>query len=243
MRIDWWTLGIQAVNVLILVWLLGHFFWRPLAAIIAARRVAAAKLIDEATAQRKEAAAALVAIGETRAGFTGEREAILQAARKDAEQARAALLDEAKHEAETLVTQAREAMRQEAQTAKSAWEAQANLLAVDVARRLAGRLVGSAVQAAFEAWLLEDLRALSDKARAAAGTATLELSSAAPLAEADQARLRAALAEALGGTPQLTFRTEPELIAGLELHGPDLIVRNSWRADLDAIHTELADVG
>ena len=32
MTIDWWTLGIQTVNVVILVWLLGRFFWRPLAA-------------------------------------------------------------------------------------------------------------------------------------------------------------------------------------------------------------------
>jgi F-type H+-transporting ATPase subunit b len=29
--IDWWTLGLQAVNVLILIWLLGYFFWRPVA--------------------------------------------------------------------------------------------------------------------------------------------------------------------------------------------------------------------
>ena len=36
MTIDWWTLGIQAVNVVILVWLLGRFFWRPVAAMIAA---------------------------------------------------------------------------------------------------------------------------------------------------------------------------------------------------------------
>ena len=29
MRIDWWTLALQAVNVLILVWLLGRFLFRP----------------------------------------------------------------------------------------------------------------------------------------------------------------------------------------------------------------------
>jgi len=29
MTIDWWTLGIQTVNVVILIWLLERFFWRP----------------------------------------------------------------------------------------------------------------------------------------------------------------------------------------------------------------------
>ena len=38
MTIDWWTLGFQSVNVAVLVWLLQHFFWRPVAAMIALRR-------------------------------------------------------------------------------------------------------------------------------------------------------------------------------------------------------------
>ena len=41
MTIDWWTLGIQTVNVIILIWLLGRFFWRPVAAMIEQRRAAA----------------------------------------------------------------------------------------------------------------------------------------------------------------------------------------------------------
>ena len=28
MTIDWWTLGLQTINVAILVWLLKRFFWR-----------------------------------------------------------------------------------------------------------------------------------------------------------------------------------------------------------------------
>ena len=34
MSIDWVTLGLQAVNVAILIWILARFFWRPLAAMI-----------------------------------------------------------------------------------------------------------------------------------------------------------------------------------------------------------------
>ena len=46
MRIDWWTLALQAVNVLILVWLLGRFLFRPVMDAIAARQASAQALLD-----------------------------------------------------------------------------------------------------------------------------------------------------------------------------------------------------
>ena len=51
MRIDWSTLALQTVNVLVLVWLLARFLFRPVMAIIAERRIAAEKLLADA-AQR-----------------------------------------------------------------------------------------------------------------------------------------------------------------------------------------------
>src|SRR3974390_2877415 len=43
MRIDLWTLGLQTVNVLILVWILSRFLFRPVMKVIDDRRAAAAK--------------------------------------------------------------------------------------------------------------------------------------------------------------------------------------------------------
>ena len=63
MRIDWWTLGFQAVNVVILVWLLQRFFWRPVAGMIAERRTAVQKALSgslsakDALAEAQQAAA------------------------------------------------------------------------------------------------------------------------------------------------------------------------------------------
>ena len=45
MRIDWWTLGLQTVNVLILVAILARFLFRPVIAIMDERRAAAAKVL------------------------------------------------------------------------------------------------------------------------------------------------------------------------------------------------------
>ncbi len=43
MRIDWWTLALQTVNVLILIWILSRFLFHPVVAIIDERRAAAAE--------------------------------------------------------------------------------------------------------------------------------------------------------------------------------------------------------
>ena len=58
MRIDWWTLGLQTVNVLILVALLARFLFRPVVAVMDERRAAAAKLISDAEAEKVKAVAA-----------------------------------------------------------------------------------------------------------------------------------------------------------------------------------------
>jgi F-type H+-transporting ATPase subunit b len=241
MTINWWTLAIQAVNVVILVLLLGHFFWRPVAAIIEDRRAAAQKALAEAQAKQTEANAALAEIERTRAGFASEREAILEAARKAADRAREARLGEADKEAQALRDAAQAAIAKDRQAADKAWAERAGRLAIDIARRLAGRLDGAAVRAAFLDWLLSEIRALPEATRiAAAEGAALEAITAAPLEKAEQERYAKAIAEALGTDATIAFKWDKALIAGLELHGPHLVVANSWRADLASILADLA---
>ncbi len=242
MSIDWWTLGIQAINVTILIWLLGRFFWRPVADMIEQRRAAAQKVLADAEAKRGEAAEALAQIERTRAGFGAEREAILAAAHADAEQVRAALLAAAAKDAAALQAAAQATIAKEREATEKAWAQRANRLAVDIAGRLVARLDSPVVDAAFLDWLLQEIRKLPAPTRdaAVANGSALEAISAAPIDPADQERYRTLIGEALGARPQVTFKVDPELIAGLELHGPHLAVSNSWRADLTKILAELA---
>src|SRR5271169_5652370 len=118
MTIDWWTIGIQTVNVVVLVWLLGRFFWRPVAGMIEQRRASAQQILAEAEAKRSQAAAALAEIERTRAGFAQEREAILAAAHEAAELAKTACLAEAAKEAASLEAAAKAAIEKEKATAE-----------------------------------------------------------------------------------------------------------------------------
>ena len=63
--------------------------------------------------------------------------------------------------------------------------------------------------------------------------------SAAPLSDAETERVRSMLKQMFGDDLILSFRSDATLIAGIELHGRNTIIRNSWRADLGRIREDL----
>ncbi|ACE99605.1 ATPase [Rhodopseudomonas sp. AAP120] len=242
MTIDWWTLGIQAINVIILVWLLARFFWRPVAAMIEQRRATARQIMIEAETKLGQATDALAEIERTRAGFEEERAAIIAAAHQAAEQGRISLLASAAQEAAALQASARSAIEKEKSATEQAWAERANRLAVAIAGRLVARLSGASVSSAFLDWLLREIRNLPDPVRSAvaANGIAIEAISATPIEPADQQRYRTLIGDAFGVRPQISFKVDPALIAGLELHGPHLVITNSWRADLANTLADLA---
>ena len=117
---------------------------------------------------------------------------------------------------------------------------------MDIAQRLLARLPPNIALTAFLDGLCQELRALSPGEResfvssASAEGHAIDVVTAAPLAKEETDRVREALERALGTSPTFEFRTDAALIAGIELHSRNTIVRNSWRADLDRIGKELS---
>lgn len=242
MSIDWWTLGLEAINVAVLVWLLGRFFWRPVAAVIEKRRQSVAADLAQVETGRRELDAAAKKIAATRAGFAAERETVLASAREEAGQQRQALLARARDDAEALRETARKEMEATRATERKAWAERSGRLAVTIAGRLAARLDGTAVRAAFLDWLVEAIDKLPEATRAAItdGNMTLKAVTARTLEAVEQRQVSEALAAALGCRPAIAFETDPTLIEGIELHGPHFTLRNSWRSDLDGILQEIS---
>jgi F-type H+-transporting ATPase subunit b len=238
MTIDWWTLGLQAVNVIVLVWLLGRFFWRPMAGMIEQRRAATQTMLAEAQAKQTEAIAALAAIETTRAGFAQERDAILAAAHRAAEQAKATQLKQTIKESAALEAATRAAIKTEKNATEKTWAERSSALAVDIAQRLAMRLDGPTIRTTFLDWLLKAISTLPNSSRRTA--TTLDAVSAIQLDLSEQERYRTLIADAFESHPQIAFKVDNTLIAGLELNGPHFSISNSWRADLTQILADLS---
>jgi F-type H+-transporting ATPase subunit b len=240
MRIDWWTLGLQTVNVLILVWILSRFLFRPVVAVMEERRGAAAKVLDEAEAAKRGAIAAREAAEAEAARLASAGDELLRAVAAEAERERVAALAAARAE----VAQLRAAAEAEILGARladaSAASDRAARLAVDIAGKLLKRLPDTARVDGFIDGLAQALASLPAASRDGFGAGeTARLTAARSLDEKEMESCHAAFAKALGRPVNFSLSVDPDLVAGLELETPHAVVRNSFRGDLSRIVEEL----
>src|SRR5665811_2539985 len=85
MLIDWFTIGAQALNFLILVWLLKHFLYKPILNAIDAREKRIAKELADADAKKAEAQKEHDEFQHKNEEFDQQRAALLSKAKEDAQ--------------------------------------------------------------------------------------------------------------------------------------------------------------
>nr|WP_295837740.1 F0F1 ATP synthase subunit delta [uncultured Azospirillum sp.] len=243
MHIDGWTLLLQAVNFLILVWLLHRFLYRPILAVIAERQAATERVRTEAEAARQAAETARQTLEAQRTALPAERDRLIAAARAEAEAERAALLEKARGEADHALEEARSRLADERAQALDALQRHA----ADLGTQLATRLLRDAPANALTRPLLEDacaaVEALSGPQRHSLADGIdpvpVRLAAAGPLSDDDTALARDRLAAALGRPVALELVEDPSLIAGVELHFAHSVVRRSWKQTLAEAKEEM----
>jgi len=240
MHFDWSTLALQTANVLILVWLLRRFLFRPVVSIIAERRRAANALLAEAATVRSQAQADAEETSRQKQKLHADGNHIITEARAAAEAARTELLQHAKNETAQLRSLELVKLEHEREQIRRELEAEAERLAVTIAARLLARIPPTSLDAALLQSLEARLSALTpDEVRAISQPGeVLEIRTAASLDAQMAAACREMVQRYLGKMP-LRFAIDPSLIAGIELRGPHVRVRNSWRSDLEQIAQEL----
>ena len=243
MRIDWWTLALQTVNVVVLIWLLSRFLYRPVLDAVSARQAAADALLSEANAAKARGEADAQAIEAKRRALAEGEESLKAKAVAEAEAMRKVLLEHARKDAAEARAKAEAGLAAERCAARADLEVQAGKLALQIAAKLLGRLPpGVACEPLFDQ-LVERVAALPEAERQRLGDSDgqLELVSADPVDEAAADRWRAALERALGHPARLTVWSDPDLVAGFELVAPHTRVTNSWRSDLQQVARALEE--
>ena len=241
MQLDWWTLALQAVNALVLIWLLARFLFRPVVDAIGARQKAAGQLLADAEAAKAAAERERDKAAAETARLVEHRSEALKAAEAEATAAKSALMAAARAEADRLraatKTEIEAARRSEALGA----EDRAGRLAVDITTKLLDRLPQEARVSAFIDGIATALAKLPEGTRASLGAdgTSIRLTAARAVTPEEAEACRKALAGVLGRPVLLEVSVEPALIAGLELEAPHAVVRNSFRADLARLKSEL----
>ncbi|CAJ3460925.1 ATP synthase F0 subunit B [Burkholderia pseudomallei] len=241
MRIDWSTLALQTVNVVVLVWLLSRFLFRPVSDIIAKRQAAARKLIDDASRERDAAHAERERARAERASLAAARDDALKDALAQAAAERERLIAAARADAQALRDAARAQADADAVQRANALDARATRLAIDIAAKLLARLPDSARVAGFVDGVAASLARLPADVRASLADEDAQVRLVAPraLTAQEAAACRAAFAASVGRPLEPDVRVDPALIAGLELESKYANVRNSLRQDLATIEAAL----
>jgi F-type H+-transporting ATPase subunit b len=244
MHLDGWTIGLQTVNFAILVWLLHRFLYKPVLAVIDARKAEVRRQFDAAKEVEEKAKARLAALDAERAGIAAEREAALTAAAKQAQEMAEARRVQAGRDAQALVDATRKTLVKERELALD----EARRLALDLGADFAQRLLAEVpMQYRAEAWIErieQHLNALSQPERDAlmrqlADGQPLAVVTACALPQATIDRWRDRLRRLLGVSGGMTFEVDPDLIAGVELHFPTAILRFSWQSTLAMARNEI----
>jgi len=235
-HIDWWTIALQAANFLLLAWLLQHFLYRPVMAVIARRQAATAQLMTEANAAKERAQSVEHEIADQLRRAESKRTDVLAAARHAAEDDRKALLAKATAETKELRDEGLRSVEKERESALHQLSQTATRLAVTMARRLLAELPLGAAEQAFIDRLHDALAALPpDQKSIFIGSnegAPVTVVSAAPLSAAGQARCQSRIDEILGHRVTIGFEVDPALLGGLDLHSGGAALRLSWADEL-----------
>ena len=223
MLIDWFTVGAQALNFLILVWLMRRFLYKPILNAIDAREKLIVAELADADAKRSDAKKERDEFIQKNEAFDKERASLLSKAKDEVVAERQMLLDEARHEADSLRAKREEALRVDADNLNQSISNRATKEVFAIVRKTLSDLAAVSLEERVGEVFTRRLREMDDQAKETMGKALKLNASSALIRSAFELSLdqRAAIQNALNETFSaeiaVQFETAPNLISGIEL--------------------------
>jgi F-type H+-transporting ATPase subunit b len=221
--IDWFTVGAQIINFLILVFLLKKFLYGPIIQVMAAREAKIQAQLTEAETRRQQAAVAESAARQHLQELEDTRQTLAARVEAEVAQQKSSLLEAARQE----VGQYRQGWLQSLDREKTALartiQNSCSLQAFSLARAILKELGDVSVEDRCLQVFLAKLTQLPPADEQAFQTSLHEsgeaavIASAFPLTEPQQAQIQAALQAKFGFQVTSRFEIDPSLIVGLEL--------------------------
>lgn len=223
MLIDWFTVGAQALNFLILVWLMKRFLYKPILNAIDAREERIAAELANADATRDAAEKERDKFQQKNKEFDQQHSLLLNRATEEVATERQRLLDEARATANDLRNKRREALRREQQSLAGEIIRKTRKEVFAIARKTLTDLAGASLEERMSDVFKGRVRELSGEAKTDFANALSSLSAPAlvrstfKLPAAQRESIRLALKETFAADIKLSFETAPAVISGIEL--------------------------
>jgi len=223
MLIDWFTVGAQALNFLILVWLMKRFLYKPILNAIDAREKRIAKELADADEKRSEAQKEHDEFQKKNKEFDQQRATLLTKATDEAKAERQRLLDEARKATDTLSAKRRETLRNDAHNLNQAIVRRTQDEVFAIAHKALVDLATTSLEERLGEVFTRRLHEMDGEAKAGLAEALKTASepalvrSAFDLPTEQRTKIQSAINETFSADIQLRFETAPDLISGIEL--------------------------
>ncbi|SBT05733.1 ATP synthase subunit b 2 [Candidatus Accumulibacter aalborgensis] len=248
MLIDWFTVGAQALNFIILVGLLKHFLYQPILDAIAAREKLIAGQLADADARRAEAGKERDEFARKNEEFNQQRATLLSQATDEVKVERQRLLDAARQAADALSVRRQTTLSNDARNLNQAIRQRAQQEVFAIARQALSDLAATSLEERLTEVFLARLRAIDGTTKDGLANALTTASepalvrSAVDLPAEQRAKIQAALNETFSVEIRLRFETMPALVSGIELSTSGLKLAWSIADYLAALEKGVAEV-
>jgi F-type H+-transporting ATPase subunit b len=223
MLIDWFTVGAQAINFLILVWLMKRFLYKPILHAIDEREKRVATELANADKKKAEAQKESDEFKHKNEEFDQQRAALLSKAVDEAKAERQRFLDEARQAAGALGAKLQETLRNDAHNLDQAIARKTQQEVFAIARKALMDLATTSLEERLGEVFTRRLREMDGHAKEGLGEALKTASdpalvrSAFELPADQRAAIQNALNETFSADIHIRFETAPDLISGIEL--------------------------
>jgi F-type H+-transporting ATPase subunit b len=217
MLIDWFTVGAQVLNFLILVWLMKKFLYQPILGAIDAREKKVAAELADAASKKAEAKKDQDELQKKSAEFDQQRAGLLTKATDEAKVERTRLFDEAKKAADAL-TQARlESAKKEDLKLQQSILKKTQQEVFLIARKTLADLGGADLETQIVNRFIQELKVQSTQAEFMRLDGSVMIRTSIALADSQRQLLESTIKQIAGADVSLDFSTDSGLIRGIEL--------------------------
>jgi F-type H+-transporting ATPase subunit b len=223
MLIDWFTIVAQALNFLILVWLLKRFLYKPILHAIDAREQLIAKELADAEKKKADAQKERDEFKHKNKEFDQQRAVLLRKATEEVQAERQRLLDEVRMAAAALSSKRQETLRNEEHNLHQAISRRTQQEVFAIARKALTDLAGTSLEGHMVDVFVQRLRELNGEEKGLlasslkASPSPVIVRTMFDLSPAQCAATEGAIKETFGSETQVQFETSPDLICGIEL--------------------------
>ena len=223
MLIDWFTVGAQVLNFVVLAWLMKRFLYQPVLNAIAAREKRIADQIADAAAKETQAATERQTFEDKSVNFDQQRAGLLDKATADAKAEGLRLADEAQKAALALASKHEHALAMQAAHLQQTIAGRAAQEVFAVARKTLSDLADVDLESRMVGVFMRRLRELPDSAktqRAAAlkpGAEPAVVRSHFALPADQQAAIQNEVNVCFSADVPLRFETADGAVCGIEL--------------------------